>query len=325
MDVLVTGCAGFIGSHIAVALLERGYSVVGLCNFDDYYDTGIKRRNVERCRSVGGERFELTRGSITDESFVTATFEDYDPEYVYHEASQAGVRTSVENPKKTHRVNTTGLLWLLTTAEACGVERFVNAPPSSVCGDPQSLLYEEDHPTTPQSPYAVTKLTAEHYCRVWNSLHDFSTVNLRYFTVYGPRMRSNMAITNFTSRRLRGEPPVIYGTQTRDFTRIDDIIEANLRLLDTDAADDETMNLGSTNNIIINDLARFVIEKTGADVEPVYESPRDADAPHTHADISKASELIDYKPTTDIREGVAAFIDWYRDNENWYDPLVSRS
>jgi UDP-glucose 4-epimerase len=327
MDVLVTGCAGFIGSHIAVALLERGYSVVGLDNFDEYYDTGIKRRNVERCRSVGGERFELTRGSITDESFVTSTFADYEPDYVYHEASQAGVRTSVENPKKTHRVNTTGLLTLLTAAKESGVERFVNASSSSVYGDPQSLPYEEDHSTTPQSPYAVTKLTSEHYCRVWNSLHDLPTVNLRYFTVYGPRMRPNMAITNFTSRCLRGEPPIIYGdgTQTRDFTHIDDIVEANLRLLDTDAADGETMNLGSTDNITINDLARFVIEKTGADVEPVYESPRDADAPHTHADISKASELIDYEPTTDIREGVAAFIDWYRANESWYDPLVSRS
>jgi UDP-glucose 4-epimerase len=136
-----------------------------------------------------------------------------------------------------------------------------------------------------------------------------------------------MAISNFVSRCLNGEPPVIYGDgqQTRDFTYIEDIIKANLALLDTDEADGETMNIGSNDNISIQKLAEYVVEETGADVDIVYEEAKDADARHTHADVSKAAELIDYEPSTDIREGVAKFINWYEANRDWYEPLVKSS
>lgn len=211
---------------------------------------------------------------------------------------------------------------VLLAADEHGVRRVVNASSSSVYDKPDYLPYEQKHHNYPKSPYAVTKLAAEHYCTVWANIYDVPTVNLRYFTVYDPRMRPNMTITNFISRCLQGGPPVIYGDgeQTRDFTYIDDIVEANLTLLDTDAADGENIDVGSTDIISINELAAHVIEETGAPVEPVYDGEREADACHTHAD-----ELLDYEPTTLAREGVSRFIEWYRDNEDWYDPRVRSS
>ena len=327
MNVLVTGGAGFIGGHLAETLLEGGHDVVVLDAMDPYYHLGIKEHTLERCREVGGERFTFVDGSITDRETVRDVYDAHEPDVVYHQAAQAGVRTSVETPLKPHEINTTGLLHLLEASVAHDVERFVNASSSSVYGVPEYLPYDEAHPTTPQSPYGVTKLAAEHYCRVWTTVYDLPTVSLRYFTVYGPRMRPNMAITNFTSRCLHGGAPVIYGDgeQTRDFTYVDDVIEANLALLETDAADGEVLNVGSTGTITINDLAAHVIGATGADVEPVHEAAREADARHTHADVSKARELLGYEPSTGIREGVTRFVEWYRTNEDWYDPLVRES
>jgi len=327
MNVLVTGGAGFIGSHIAVGLLEEGHTVTVLDVLDPYYDTGIKDRNIDICRETGGDRFEFVEGSITDEALVRDVVASHDIEYIYHQAAQAGVRTSVENPKKPHEINTTGLLNLLLAADDHGVHRFVNASSSSVYGEVEYLPYDEDHQNLPQSPYGVTKLAAEHYCRVWDEIYELSTVSLRYFTVYGPRMRPNMAITNFTSRCLNGRPPVIYGDgqQTRDFTYIDDIVEANLALLETDAGDGEAMNIGSTGTITIEELAEHIIAETGADVDIEYTDPKEADARHTHSDVTKARTLLDYEPSTSIRDGVSQFVTWYRENRDWYEPLVLNS
>jgi UDP-glucose 4-epimerase len=327
MNVLVTGGAGFIGSHLAERLLADGHRVVVLDNLDPYYAVRIKKHNLERCREAGGDRFEFVEGSITDRETVESVFADESVEFVYHEAAQAGVRTSVDDPRKPHDVNLTGLLNVLEAAADHGVRRVVNASSSSVYGKADYLPYDEDHPNYPQSPYAVTKLAGEHYARVWNDLYDVNTVSLRHFGVYGPRMRPNMAITNFTSRCLNGEPPVIYGDgqQTRDFTYVDDIVDANVALLDTDAADGEVMNVGSTGNITIQALAEHIIDVTGADVDVEYTDAREADARHSHADVSKARELVGYEPSMGIREGVTRFVEWYRDNREWYEPLVMES
>ncbi len=324
MSVLVTGGAGFIGSHIAEGLLCRGYDVVVLDNLDPYYDLDIKRQNIERCRNVDGGHYEFVEGSITNEALVDRVFTEYDVDFVYHEAARAGVRTSVEQPNFYLQNNVSGLLTLLEAATTHNIERFVNASSSSVYGRPDYLPYDEEHPNYPKSPYGATKLSAEHYCDIWHSIHGLSTVSLRYFTVYGPRMRPNMAISNFVSRCMNGEPPIIYGDgeQTRDFTYIEDIVAANLRLLSTDAADGEVMNIGSTDNITINELASHVISEVGVDVEPRYDDKKAAEARHTHADVSKAREFIEYDPSTDIREGVGMFVDWYQQNRKWYEPLV---
>lgn len=327
MNILVTGGAGFIGSHITHRLLELGHDVVVVDTLDPYYDPDIKRRNVDRCEDVGGDAYTFLEGSITDRELVDGLMSEHDIQFVYHEAAQAGVRTSVENPQKPNRINVEGLLNVLTAAVDNDVVRVVNASSSSVYGVAEYLPFDEEHPNNPQSPYGVSKLAAEHYCNVFNNLYDISTVNLRYFTVYGPYMRPNMAITNFTSRCLNGKNPVIFGDgeQTRDFTYIDDIVDANVALLDSDAGDGETFNVGSGDNININELAKHIIEKTGADVELEYESSKKGDARHTHADISKAREVLGYEPTRTIREGVSEFVDWYVENREWYEPLVLNS
>ena len=174
-----------------------------------------------------------------------------DATFVFHQAAQAGVRTSVGNPREVTDINVEGTLNVLDAVRESPIERVVFASSSSVYGKPSYLPYDEAHPTTPMSPYGVSKLAAENYVWVCGDLYDIPTVALRYFTVYGPRMRPNMAIINFVSRCMDDESPVVYGdgTQTRDFTYINDIVRANTKLLDTDAADGEVLNIGSTDNV----------------------------------------------------------------------------
>ena len=328
MHVLVTGGAGFIGGHLAEHFAGEGHDVTVLDNFEPYYDLGIKEHNVDAARSAAadaGSTYELVEGSITDAELVDDLVADAD--VVYHQAAQAGVRKSVDEPQKVNEYNVDGTIDLLEAARRHDVTRVVVASSSSVYGKPEYLPYDEDHPTTPVSPYGVSKLATEQYARVYNEVYGLPTVSLRYFTVYGPRMRPNMAITNFVSRCLHGEPPVIYGdgTQTRDFTYVDDVKRVNAQLLTDDSADGEILNVGSTDNIDIETLAEVVRDEIDPSLELEYDDPREGDAEHTHADITKANDLLGYEPTTDIREGVARFIDWYRDNRDWYDPLVRQS
>ena len=328
MNILVTGGAGFIGGHIAQRFVKCGHDVTVLDNFEPYYNLGIKEHTVDHCCNLadGGEGYyELIEGDVRDSDLVDELVDD--AEYVYHQAAQAGVRTSVDQPRKVTEINVGGTLNVLEAARASDTERVVVASSSSVYGKPVYLPYDEDHPTTPVSPYGASKLATEQYARVYSEVYGLPTVSLRYFTVYGPRMRPNMAISNFVSRCLHDEPPVIYGdgTQTRDFTYVSDILWANEQLLETNAADGEIMNIGSTDNINIKTLAEVVRDQIAPELELEYGERNNADAEHTHADISKANELLGYEPTTTIREGVSQFIDWYRVNEGWYDPLVRDS
>ncbi len=201
------------------------------------------------------------------------------------------------------------------------------ASSSSVYGKPQYLPYDEQHPTTPVSPDGASKLAAERYACSYSEVYDIPVVALRYFTVYGPRMRPNMAISNFVSRCMNGESPVIYGdgTQTRDFTFIEDVVEANVTLLSEDGADGEAVNIGSTDNIEILTLAEEIRDQIAPEPELEFADRHDADAEHTHADTSKANELLGYEPSHTIREGVAEFIEWYEANRAWYEPLVRSS
>jgi len=329
MRVLVTGGAGFIGGHISESFVEEGHDLVAFDNLDPYYDLGIKKHNIkvarEASQSEGAGSYELVEGDVRDEELVDELVADAD--YVYHQAAQAGVRTSVEEPRKVNSINVGGTLNFLESAREHGVKRLVLASSSSVYGKPEYLPYDEKHPREPVSPYGVSKVAGEEYARVYHELHDLPVVALRYFTVYGPRMRPNMAFTNFVSRCLHGEPPVVYGDgeQTRDFTYVDDAVEANLALLDTDAADGEVMNIGSTDNISIIELARTVRDLIDPSLEIEFDERYEADAEHTHADASKAGDMIGYEPSTTIEEGARKFVEWYRKNEDWYDPLVRQS
>lgn len=328
MRILVTGGAGFIGGHLAESFVHEGHDVTVLDNFDPYYDLGIKRHNADVAREAAEEGtggYELVEGDVREEELVDELVSD--TEYVYHQAAQAGVRTSVEEPRKVNSINLSGTLNILESARKHDVTRVILASSSSVYGKPEYLPYDEDHPMTPVSPYGVSKVAGEEYARVYNELHNLPVVALRYFTVYGPRMRPNMAFTNFVSRCLHGEPPVVYGDgeQTRDFTYADDAVEANLALLETEAADGEVMNIGSTDNISIIELARTIRDIIHPSLNIEFDERHDADAEHTHADVTKAHELIGYEPTTTIEEGARKFVEWYRGNEDWYDPLVRRS
>ena len=328
MRILVAGGAGFIGGHLAERFVERGHDVVVLDNFDPYYNTGIKEYNVDQARMAAAEgdgSYELVSGDIRDEELVRKLVEPAD--FVFNQAAQAGVRTSVEDPRKPNSINVDGNLNVLDAARDSETERVIVASSSSVYGKPKYLPYDEEHLNSPVSPYGVSKLAAEQYTRVYNEIYGLPTVALRYFTVYGPRMRPNMAISNFVSRCMNGEPPVIYGDgeQTRDFTYIDDIVRANETLLDTDAADGEVMNIGSTDNIDIKSLAEVIRDEIAPDLTLEYADRFEADADHTHADISKANELIGYEPTHTIREGVSKFTSWYCANREWYEKLVQQS
>jgi UDP-glucose 4-epimerase len=328
MRILVTGGAGFIGGHLAERFARDGHDVVALDNFEPFYDLGIKEHNVDAGRAAAEESdgsYELIRGDIRDEDLVTEWVADAD--VIFHQAAQAGVRASVEQPEKVNDINVSGTLNVLEAARNSDTERVVVASSSSVYGKPEYLPYDEDHPTTPVSPYGASKLAQEHYTRIYNEVYGLPTVALRYFTVYGPRMRPNMAISNFVSRCVNEDPPVIYGdgTQTRDFTYVEDVLRANERLLETDAADGEVVNIGSTDNIEIRTLAEEIRDQLAPDLDLEYAERYDVDSEHTHADISKASELIGYEPTTTIREGVEQFTEWYRENRDWYEPLVRSS
>ena len=328
MQILVTGGAGFIGGHLAESFLADGHDVTVLDNLEPFYAEGIKRHTLEVHREVATETdvdYQFVKGDVRDTETVQELVAETD--VVVHQAAQAGVRASVDNPRKVTSINVDGTVNLLEAAKEADVRRVILASSSSVYGKPKSLPYEEDHPTEPVNPYGVTKLTQEHMARVYTELHGLPTVCLRYFTVYGPRMRPNMAISNFVSRCVNGEPPVIYGDgqQTRDFTYVADIVDANRTLLESGAADGDVLNIGSSDNISIQELAETVRDQLAPELEIEYESAREADAEHTHASVAKARERIDYEPSRTIAEGVGEFIEWYQTNREWYEPLVRES
>ncbi|OUJ19309.1 Nucleoside-diphosphate-sugar epimerase [Methanonatronarchaeum thermophilum] len=323
MKALITGSAGFIGSHLSQRLLEEGYDVVGIDNLNDYYPSFIKKKNVELCNDFSrnlDSKFNFVEGDILNQSIMEEVFDEFNFELVFHQAAQAGVRYSVENPIEPNNINVNGTLNLLETSRKNDVRLFINASSSSVYGETKYLPFDEKHPKTPKSPYGVSKLASEQYCRVFNELYDINTVSLRYFTVYGPRMRPDMAISNFVRRCLNNKSPIIYGNgkQTRDFTYIQDVTKANIELISKKEAQGEIINIGSGENISIKKLAKEIIKETNLEKEPIYSEKKKGDVKNTYADIKKAKKLINYEPKFGIKEGIKKYIDWYKKNKDWY-------
>lgn len=328
MRILVTGGAGFIGGHIAEHFVRGGHKVTVLDTLEPFYDIGIKKHNIELAREIANENsasYEFVEGSITNRDLVSKLLTE--SEFVFHNAAQAGVRQSVELPNKVHKINITGTLNILDAARDTDIKRIVNASSSSVYGKPKYLPYDEEHPTKPVSPYGVTKVSAEHYARVYHEVYGLPTVSLRYFTVYGPRMRPNMAFTNFVSRCVHKNPPIIYGDgqQTRDFTYVKDIVQANEATLSADITGGEAINIGSGDRISVQELAEVIRDEISPELEIKYESARAGDAEHTHANIQKAEKVLDYEPSVTIKQGAREFIQWYENNLDWYDQLVQKS
>jgi UDP-glucose 4-epimerase len=308
MKFLVTGGAGFIGSHLCERLLDKG-EVVCLDNFDPYYSPAVKRRNIEHLLERAD--FELVEGSILDTELLHRSFEGVD--HVFHNAAQGGVRISVENPAKAHAVNATGTLNILKAAVDSGVKKVINASSSSVYGKVSYLPFDEDHPTMPVSPYGVSKLAAEHYCRVFNEIYGLATTSLRYFTVFGPRMRPDLAIHIFTRKALNNEPIEIFGDgeKTRDFTYIDNIVEGNMLAMKCGSG---AYNIGGGGQVSINDVAKKIVAIVGSESEIIYSAAMKGDAEHTWADVSKAGKDLGYAPRIGLDEGLKRYIQWI---ERW--------
>lgn len=302
---LVTGGAGFIGSHLTEYLLKEGHEVVVLDSFDDYYTK--KLQNLDPLKKY--ENFKLIKGNILDLELVKKLMQDID--YVFHNAAQAGVRISVRDPFKSNNVNVNGTLNILYAAKESNVKKVINASSSSVYGNTPYLPMKEEHTPIPMSPYGVSKLAAEKYCEVFQDVYGLKTISLRYFTVYGPRQRPDMAIRIFVDTLLQNKPIIIFGNgeQTRDFTNIFDVIDANIRCMKSSATG--VFNIGCGRNISVNELGKVILEIMGKDVEPIYEKAQLGDAPHTWADNSKALEILGWKPRITIKEGIEKFVKWY--------------
>ena len=309
--IVITGGAGFIGSHIAESCVEDGHEVVIIDNLDDYYSLELKKKNIDCALKSGKARF--VHGDVTDLDFLRTVI-NKDVDYVFHEAAQAGVRISVDNPFKPNNVNVLGTLNVLQASLEADVERVINASSSSVYGKVEYLPFDEKHPTQPVSPYGVSKLAAEHYCRVFYEIYGLPTVSLRYFTVYGPRMRPDLAISIFTEKMLKDMSITIFGdgNQTRDFTYIEDIVRVNMKLLDTNRANGKVMNIGGGNRISVNELAKNLKEIIGSSSEINYAEVQRGDAVHTLANVGLAKKLVGYKPSVSIKDGLKRFVEWYK-------------
>ena len=316
MKILITGGAGFIGSHLAEKLAYK-HEVIILDNMDPYYDVRIKKENIKIVESKGA-KFIL--GDVTNYDFIEKIIKENAIEIIFHEAARPGVRYSIKDPFLPNKVNVIGTLNILKASLDSDVKKVINASSSSVYGKVEYLPFDENQPTLPISPYAVSKLAAEHYCRVFHEVYGLKTISLRYFTVYGPRMRPDLAIPIFTKSILNNELPIIFGNgeQTRDFTYIDDIVDANLKLLKTNRADGEVLNIGSGRRVTINYMIDTLKNLLNSDIKSEYVDPVKGDARDTLANIDKAEKLIGYEPKTSLEEGLRKFITWYKKNPSFY-------
>jgi nucleoside-diphosphate-sugar epimerase len=305
---LVTGGAGFIGSHIAAALSARGARVRVL----DDLSTG-HRENLDE---IGGD-IDFVQGNVADEQLLAKVVENV--ELVFHEAAIPSVPRSVEAPRNTHVACVDGTFLLLLAARDAGVKRMVYAASSSAYGDQPTLPKSEQMPPDPLSPYAVAKLVGEYYCRVFTRVYGLETVSLRYFNVFGPRQdpgsQYSGVVSRFISALLSDEQPVIFGDgeQSRDFTYIDNVVAANLSAASAPNAAGKVINVANGQRITLNQLLAELKELTGrTGVTAEYREPRVGDVRHSLADISMARELLGYESQVDLREGLQRTLDWWK-------------
>jgi UDP-glucose 4-epimerase len=305
---VVTGGAGFIGSHLVERLLSEGHQVVCVDTFDDYYSG----KEVNIGKIAEHPSFDLQRTSILDYDPLLASFRNAD--VVFHQAAQPGVRVSIANPSKTYSTNVYGTLNVLLASRDSEVKKIVYASSSSVYGNGVPRPTHEDCETRPISPYGVSKLATEHYCRVFGELYGMKIVALRYFTVFGPRQRPDMAIRKFVRLMESGQPANIYGDgeQTRDFTFISDAVEANMLAMDGDGANGQAVNIGGGSSVTVNQVVHKIREHYPESPLPIYREVQQGDVDHTLSDNSKARELLGWKPAVSFDEGLKEFVDWYR-------------
>jgi len=312
--LIVTGGAGFIGSHLVDRLLAQGRIVLCIDDFNDAYDPGEKRRNV--ARHLCNERYALVEANICDADRMCEIVGAFQPTAIVHLAARAGVRASLADPSLYEAVNVSGTLNLLEAARRNGVSKLVNASSSSVYGLNQKVPFAEtDRIETPASPYAATKIAGEAFCRVYSHLYGLSVVSLRLFTVYGPRQRPDLAIRRFSQRLLAGEGIQLFGdgSSRRDYTYVDDIVAGIIASVDLAGVSYEVINLGNSRPIRLADVVRQIERELGCQACIEWLPDQPGDVPVTYADISRARSLLGYSPTTSFAEGVRNLVSWLRD------------
>ncbi|MFQ3577629.1 MAG: SDR family NAD(P)-dependent oxidoreductase [Verrucomicrobiia bacterium] len=310
MKVLVTGGAGFIGSHTVEKLLSLGHSVSVLDDFNDYYDPASKRANL----SVVAKDVALHEIDIRDCHAVEQVIKDGRFDVIIHLAARAGVRPSIQQPRLYLETNVTGTFNLLEAARKAAVGRFLFASSSSVYGLTKQIPFREDYPIEQTiSPYASTKIACEQLCSSYSHLYDIQLVCLRFFTVYGPRQRPDLAIHQFTRRIYEGQPIDQYGdgSTRRDYTYVDDIIQGVVAALQYTGKQFDIFNLGESETTQLKDLIHQIEQALGVKAKINHLPNQPGDVPLTCADISKAKTLLGYQPSTSIADGIPKFVDWF--------------
>jgi len=313
MKVLITGAAGFIGSHLSERLLAEGRTVVGVDNFDDFYDPQIKRGNISDC--LKEKSFQLIEADIRDSTAMDKTVGD-GIEIIVHLAAKASVRPSVAQPLLYADVNVNGTMVLLEAAKKHKVGRFIFGSSSSVYGNNKKVPFsEDDNVDFPISPYAATKKAGELICHTYYYLYGIHITCLRFFTVYGPRQRPDLAIHKFAKLIEQNKPIPVYGdgTMMRDFTYIDDIIDGTVAAMNK-CEGFNIYNLGESQPITVHDLITEIEKALGKKAVKKYLPSQPGDVERTYADISKAAEELGYNPSTNIQLGLTKFVTWLRKN-----------
>ncbi|NDC76674.1 MAG: NAD-dependent epimerase [Chitinophagia bacterium] len=350
--ILITGTAGFIGFHLASALLEEGHEIVGLDSINDYYDVRLKMARLQRhgihseditsreiCQSRTIDGYRFIQADLADHDFIVSFLKEQRFDFVVNLAAQAGVRHSLEKPRAYTHSNIDGFLSILEGCRHSGVKHLVYASTSSVYGLNKNMPFNESGPVDhPMALYAATKKANELMAHAYSHLFGIPTSGLRFFTVYGPWGRPDMALFLFTDAILKGEPIKIFnhGRMLRDFTYVGDIVESIRRLVvkpvgpDTDwnpanpssassSAPYRIFNIGNASPVPLMDYIRAIEDSLGMEAKKVFMDMQPGDVPATHADTSALEAYVNFRPSTSIRDGVSRFIDWYRD---FYIPFV---
>ena len=323
--ILLTGGAGFIGSTTAEVLMNKGYDLVVIDNFNDYYDPALKRKNVDICKEVSIKtncQYELVEGDIRDRELMKKLFDEHQIDAVIHWAGMAGVRPSIDDPRLYIDVNIGGLMNVLEEMRSHEVKNLVFISSSSVYGNNKKVPFSEKDPVdNPISPYAASKKSSELLCYTYHSLFGMNVHCLRYFTVYGPRQRPDLAINKFTRLMLNNEPIPMFGdgTTSRDYTYVSDIVQGTVLSLEYLLSHDnvyDIFNLGGSHPISLKGLIDVIANTLG--VTPVINQlpMQPGDVNVTYSDYSHAKEVLGYEPVVRIEEGIRNFVEWYKKENN---------
>jgi len=309
--IIVTGGAGFIGSSLIDKLLAVNHEVLCLDDFNDYYDPTIKRNNIKQ--HLRNKNYSIKVTDIRDLDAVLDDFRSFSPDIVIHLAARAGVRPSLEDPFLYESVNVTGTLNVLEASVKYGVKKFIFGSSSSVYGINSNVPFSEEDPLLkPISPYAATKIAGEALCHSYAHLHNISMVVLRFFTVYGPRQRPDLAINKFARLMLNRETIPVYGdgSMRRDYTYIDDITHGIIASIDYNDSPYEIINLGNNRTVSLAELISTLEKALGIKAKLQHLPEQPGDVPVTYADVSKAERLLNFRPNTELHTGIQAFVEW---------------